>query len=95
MKPEELTRVANEIDGEEYDLNAVVDYVLDRRAAKAGGGHQSERLYTSVCAAGAMLPYPFCWINLRQPQGRLGAIRFSLTRIPAAALSRSKKRGWY
>ncbi|HEX4900194.1 MAG TPA: VWA domain-containing protein [Pyrinomonadaceae bacterium] len=46
MKPEELTRVANEIDGEEYDLNAVVDYVLDRRAAKVGGGHQSERLYT-------------------------------------------------
>ncbi|MFZ0060556.1 MAG: VWA domain-containing protein [Pyrinomonadaceae bacterium] len=46
LKPEELTRVANEIDGEEYDLNAVVDYVLDRRAAKVGGGHQSERLYT-------------------------------------------------
>ncbi|HET6671574.1 MAG TPA: VWA domain-containing protein [Pyrinomonadaceae bacterium] len=46
MKPEELTRVANEVDGEEYDLNAVVDYVLDRRAAKVGGGHQSERLYT-------------------------------------------------
>ena len=46
MKPEELTRVANELDGEEYDLNAVVDYVLDRRAAKVGGGHQSERLYT-------------------------------------------------
>jgi hypothetical protein len=46
LKPEELTRVANELDGEEYDLNAVVDYVLDRRAAKVGGGHQSERLYT-------------------------------------------------
>ncbi len=46
MKPEDLTRVANELDGEEYDLNAVVDYVLDRRAAKVGGGHQSERLYT-------------------------------------------------
>jgi hypothetical protein len=46
MKPEDLTRVANEVDGEEYDLNAVVDYVIDRRAAKVGGGHRSERLYT-------------------------------------------------
>lgn len=46
MKPEDLTRVANELDGEEYDLNAVIDYVIDRRAAKVGGGHQSERLYT-------------------------------------------------
>jgi nitric oxide reductase NorD protein len=46
MKPEELMRIANELDGEEYDLNAVVDYVIDRRAAKVGGGHRSERLYT-------------------------------------------------
>lgn len=46
LKPEELTRIANELDGEEYDLNAVVDYVIDRRASKVGGGHQSERLYT-------------------------------------------------
>ena len=46
MKPEELTRIANELDGEEYDLNAVIDYVIDRRSAKVGGGHQSERLYT-------------------------------------------------
>ena len=45
MKPDDLTRVANELDGEEYDLNAVIDYVIDRRAAKVGGGHQSERLY--------------------------------------------------
>ena len=42
MKPENLIRVANELDGEEYDLNAVIDYVIDRRA----DGHQSERLYT-------------------------------------------------
>ncbi len=42
MKPENLTRVANELDGEDYDLNAVIDYVIDRRA----DGHQSERLYT-------------------------------------------------
>jgi hypothetical protein len=47
MKPEELTRVTNELDGEEFDLNAVIDHVIDRRAAKAGGaGHPSERLYT-------------------------------------------------
>jgi nitric oxide reductase activation protein len=46
MKPEDLTRVFNEIDGEEFDLSAVVDYVIDRRAAKAGSGHPSDRLYT-------------------------------------------------
>ncbi|MEP6707082.1 MAG: VWA domain-containing protein [Pyrinomonadaceae bacterium] len=46
MKPENLLRVANELDGEEFDLNAVVDYVIDRRAARVGGGHQSERIYT-------------------------------------------------
>jgi hypothetical protein len=46
MRPEDLQRVTNELDGEEFDLNAVVDFVIDRRAAKAGGGHQSERLYT-------------------------------------------------
>lgn len=45
MKPEDLTRVFNELDGEEFDLSAVVDYVIDRRAAKAGSGHPSERLY--------------------------------------------------
>jgi hypothetical protein len=46
MKQEDLLRVTNELDGEEYDLNAVVDHVIDRRAAKVGGGgHQSERLY--------------------------------------------------
>ena len=46
MKPEELLRTTNELDGEEFDLNAVIDYVIDRRAARVGGGHQSERLYT-------------------------------------------------
>jgi hypothetical protein len=46
MKPEDLVRVTNELDGEEFDLSAVVDFVIDRRAAKVGGGHQSERLYT-------------------------------------------------
>jgi hypothetical protein len=46
MKPEDLQRVTNELDGEEFDLSAVVDFVIDRRAARFGGGHQSERLYT-------------------------------------------------
>src|SRR5258705_2527701 len=45
MKPEDLLRVTNELDGEEYDLNAVVDHIIDRRAARVGGGHQSDRLY--------------------------------------------------
>jgi hypothetical protein len=45
MKPEDLLRITNELDGEEYDLNAVVDHVIDRRAARVGGGYQSERLY--------------------------------------------------
>jgi nitric oxide reductase NorD protein len=42
LKPENLTRVTNEVDGEEFDLNAVIDYVIDRRA----DGQQSERIYT-------------------------------------------------
>jgi hypothetical protein len=42
MKPENLLRVANEVDGEEFDLSAVIDYVIDRRA----DGQQSERIYT-------------------------------------------------
>jgi hypothetical protein len=42
MKPENLTRVNREIDGEDYDLNALVDYVVDRRA----DGQQSENIYT-------------------------------------------------
>jgi nitric oxide reductase activation protein len=42
MKPEDLARVTNEIDGDDYDLNAVVDYFIDRRA----DGQQSDRIYT-------------------------------------------------
>ena len=42
MKPENLTRINREIDGEDYDLNAVIDYVVDRKA----DGLQSDRLYT-------------------------------------------------
>lgn len=42
MKPENLTRINREIDGEDHDLNALVDYVIDRRA----DGLQSENIYT-------------------------------------------------
>lgn len=42
MKPENLTKINRELDGEEYDLNAIIDYVVDRRA----DGRQSERIYT-------------------------------------------------
>jgi nitric oxide reductase NorD protein len=42
MKPENLTRINRELDGEDYDLNALVDYVIDRKA----DGQQSERIYT-------------------------------------------------
>ncbi|MEO7658497.1 MAG: VWA domain-containing protein, partial [Pyrinomonadaceae bacterium] len=42
MKPENLTRINREIDGEDYDLNALVDFVIDRRA----DGLQSEKIYT-------------------------------------------------
>jgi hypothetical protein len=42
MKPENLTRVNRELDGEDYDLNALVDYVIDRRA----DGQQSDNIYT-------------------------------------------------
>ncbi len=42
MKPENLTRVNREIDGEDYDLNALVEFVVDRRAAS----EPSENIYT-------------------------------------------------
>ncbi len=42
LKPENLTRIVNELDGEDFDLNAVVDYFIDRRA----DGQASERIYT-------------------------------------------------
>ncbi|MDQ3133541.1 MAG: VWA domain-containing protein, partial [Acidobacteriota bacterium] len=42
MRPENLVRVRGELDGDDYDLDAVVNYVADRRA----DGQQSERLYT-------------------------------------------------
>ncbi|HYY43500.1 MAG TPA: VWA domain-containing protein, partial [Pyrinomonadaceae bacterium] len=42
MRPEATRRVANELDGDDYDLNALIDFVIDRRA----DGRQSERVYT-------------------------------------------------
>lgn len=42
MKPENLTKINRELDGEDYDLNALIDYVVDKRA----DGKQSERIYT-------------------------------------------------
>ncbi len=41
MKPEALQRIAGELDGEIFDLDAVVDRRVDRRAALAG----NERIY--------------------------------------------------
>ncbi len=42
MKPENLTKVNREIDGEDYDLDALVELVIDRKA----DGRQSENIYT-------------------------------------------------
>ena len=42
MKPENLTRINRELDGEDYDLNALVEFVIDRKA----DGRQSENIYT-------------------------------------------------
>lgn len=42
MKPENLTRINREIDGEDYDLNALVDLVVDRKT----DGRQTENIYT-------------------------------------------------
>ncbi len=42
MRPEHLHRVRGEVDGEEYDLQQVIDFAIDRRAT----GRVDERLYT-------------------------------------------------
>ncbi|HZI19624.1 MAG TPA: VWA domain-containing protein [Pyrinomonadaceae bacterium] len=42
MRPENFKRIPNELDGDDYDLNALIDFVVDRRV----DGRQSERLYT-------------------------------------------------
>lgn len=47
MKPENLTRVHRELDGDDYDLNALVEYVIDKRADRLlQTGGVSERIYT-------------------------------------------------
>jgi hypothetical protein len=80
MKPENLTRVANEVDGEEFDLNAVIDYVIDRRA----DGHQSERIYTKRSH--------FCWTSRHRRRARSGGTRCNRTRGPDDASSRLKRK---
>jgi len=42
MRPENLKRIRGEIDGEDYDLQAVIDYALDKRSS----GRIDDRLYT-------------------------------------------------
>lgn len=42
MRPENLRRIRGEIDGEDYDLQAVIDYALDKRST----GLIDDRLYT-------------------------------------------------
>jgi len=42
MRPENLRRIRGEIDGEDYDLQAVIDYALDKRST----GMIDDRLYT-------------------------------------------------
>lgn len=42
MKPENLTRTKREIDGEDYDLEALIDLMIDRRTS----GPMTENIYT-------------------------------------------------
>ena len=42
LRPENLRRVRGEVDGEDYDLQAVIDYALDKRST----GLIDDRLYT-------------------------------------------------
>ncbi len=42
LRPENLRRIRGEIDGEDYDLQAVIDYALDKRSS----GRIDDRLYT-------------------------------------------------
>lgn len=45
MRPESLTKIRNELDGDDYHLDAVIEHVADRRAAREAGVQRSERLY--------------------------------------------------
>ncbi len=52
MRPEGLRRVRRQFDGDDYDLDAVVDFVAERRIARSSPrahneGNSSERLYTA------------------------------------------------
>jgi len=49
MRPEGLRRVRAQIDGDDYDLDAVVDFVADRRTARRAqsDANPSERFYTA------------------------------------------------
>lgn len=42
LRPENLLKMAGELDGEDFDLQAVIDYAVDRRTS----GRMNERLYT-------------------------------------------------
>jgi hypothetical protein len=42
LRPESLRRIIGEIDGEDFELQALIDYAIDRRTS----GRVSERLYT-------------------------------------------------
>lgn len=49
MRPEGLRRVRAQLDGDDYDLDAVVDFVADRRTARQANAdaNPSERFYTA------------------------------------------------
>lgn len=49
MRPEGLRRVRAQLDGDDYDLDAVVDFVADRRTARRAqsNANPSERFYTA------------------------------------------------
>ena len=89
MKPENLTRVANEVDGEEFDLNAVID-TSSTAARMVTNRNGSIR---SVCGGGATSLCRFCWTSRRRRRERLAVIRYSRTRDPAGASSRSRRKG--
>src|SRR5205823_1340622 len=42
LRPENLRKILGELDGEDFDLQSVIDYAIDRRTS----GRVSERLYT-------------------------------------------------
>jgi len=42
LRPENLRKIMGELDGDDYDLQALIDYAIDRRSS----GRVSERIYT-------------------------------------------------